>query len=323
MDHRCTRLSLCCNPLLAPTRPTAPVETQQLWLTSSTYGHVPSALATQRRGSYLSLLRLLGCERPQRVVVTGRRCTATHTRMVMLIPAPPCGTSTRRHSFANAVRLEALGIEEVADIEHLSGGALEPSVAIEMAPLPPAGGVSPPPGLTWLVRARGGRNYSTAVYRAVVLALTFGTYALYHATRKPMSIVKGTLRDTWEPFDADDGNAVLGSIDVAFLATYAVGMFFSGHVADTMDPRIFLTIGMLGSGLFTIAFGMCYFADVHSVWIFYAIQVPTLDWILTPSVVSLHRWPHRRCVKARSRVFVVVGRTPIHHRGLTPEAFKP
>ena len=103
--------------------------------------------------------------------------------------ADTCSAVWYKHApalLANAVRLEALGIEEVADIEQLSGGALEPS----MAPLPPAGGVSPPPGLTWLVRARGGRNYSTAVYRAVVLALTFGTYALYHATRKPMSIVK-------------------------------------------------------------------------------------------------------------------------------------
>lgn len=131
-----------------------------------------------------------------------------------------------------------------------------------------------PPGIAALVKARGGRNYSTAVYRTVVLVLTFGSYTLYHATRKPMSIVKGTLRDGWAPFTGEDGNALLGSIDVAFLATYAVGMFFSGHVADTMDLRVFLTVGMLGSGLFTAVFGLCYFYDVHDVWLFYAIQVP-------------------------------------------------
>ena len=131
-----------------------------------------------------------------------------------------------------------------------------------------------PPGIAALVNARGGRNYSTAVYRTVVLVLTFGSYTLYHATRKPMSIVKGTLRDGWAPFTGEDGNSLLGSIDVAFLATYAVGMFFSGHVADTMDLRVFLTVGMLGSGLFTAVFGLCYFYDVHDVWVFYAIQVP-------------------------------------------------
>jgi len=150
-----------------------------------------------------------------------------------------------------------------------------------------------PPGIAALVNARGGRNYSTAVYRTVVLVLTFGSYTLYHATRKPMSIVKGTLRDGWAPFTGEDGNSLLGSIDVAFLATYAVGMFFSGHVADTMDLRVFLTVGMLGSGLFTAVFGLCYFYDVHDVWVFYAIQVAAGVFQSTgwPAVLSvMGRW---------------------------------
>ena len=51
---------------------------------------------------------------------------------------------------------------------------------------------------------------------------------MYHATRKPPSIVKSVLnpdstqrelgRDGWEPFSGPDGNSLLGSIDVSFLA---------------------------------------------------------------------------------------------------------
>lgn len=80
--------------------------------------------------------------------------------------------------------------------------------------------------------------------------------------------------------------ALLGEVDLAFLGTYAVGMFFAGHLGDRLDLRIFLTVGetccrssqvsgaglvdcnsclpspaplsagMLGTGVFTIMFGM-------------------------------------------------------------------
>ena len=62
----------------------------------------------------------------------------------------------------------------------------------------------------------------------VGLALTFLSYTMYHATRKPPSIVKSVLnpdstqrelgRDGWEPFSGPDGNSLLGSIDVSFLS---------------------------------------------------------------------------------------------------------
>jgi hypothetical protein len=35
----------------------------------------------------------------------------------------------------------------------------------------------------------------------------------------------------------------LGQSDFAFLATYALGMFCSGHLGDRVDLRIFLTVG--------------------------------------------------------------------------------
>lgn len=50
--------------------------------------------------------------------------------------------------------------------------------------------------------------------------------------------------------------SLLGQVDLAFLAAYAVGMFFAGHLGDRTDLRIFLTCGMLGSGVFCCLFGL-------------------------------------------------------------------
>jgi OPA family glycerol-3-phosphate transporter-like MFS transporter 1/2 len=49
---------------------------------------------------------------------------------------------------------------------------------------------------------------------------------------------------------------MLGQVDLAFLSAYAAGMFFAGHLGDRTDLRIFLSVGMLGSGIFCCLFGM-------------------------------------------------------------------
>lgn len=45
-------------------------------------------------------------------------------------------------------------------------------------------------------------------------------------------------------------------MDLAFLAAYALGMFVAGHIGDRTDLRIFLSWGMVLSGLFTSLIGM-------------------------------------------------------------------
>ncbi|XP_026679637.1 glucose-6-phosphate exchanger SLC37A2-like [Diaphorina citri] len=77
-------------------------------------------------------------------------------------------------------------------------------------------------------------------YRGVVLLLTFWSYVNYHATRKTLSVVKNTLIQNctdgsanvngvspcaWEPFDGPDAKALLGTLDSAFLFSYAFFMF--------------------------------------------------------------------------------------------------
>ena len=49
----------------------------------------------------------------------------------------------------------------------------------------------------------------------------------------------------------------------------------SGSVADRVDLRVFLTVGMLGSGLFTVMFGLAYRARVLSIWYFFCVQALT------------------------------------------------
>jgi len=60
----------------------------------------------------------------------------------------------------------------------------------------------------------------------------------------------------WAPFNGPNGQSQLGQVDLAFLAAYAAGMFVAGHIGDRTDLRLFLTGGMVLSGLMTTLFGM-------------------------------------------------------------------
>ncbi|CAK9160356.1 unnamed protein product [Ilex paraguariensis] len=138
-------------------------------------------------------------------------------------------------------------------------------------------------------------------HRIIVLLITFAAYASFHASRKPPSIVKSILGpeittqnttiplsdqnpiqldqnpvgiDTgWAPFNGSSGPHRLGELDLAFLSAYSLGMYFAGHIGDRIDLRVFLTTGMVGSGIFTILFGFGYFLDVHFFWFFVLVQV--------------------------------------------------
>lgn len=168
-----------------------------------------------------------------------------------------------------------------------------------------------------------GSPVSFKAHQAIVLIVTFFAYASYHATRKTTSVVKSVLDpqssdlgvhfsfallrsnntnestgnrkiswvlgDGWAPFDGSDGTARLGELDVAFLSVYAFGMYFSGHLGDRLNLRIFLTVGMLGTGLFTSLFGVGYWGNIHSFYYYLAVQMiaglfQSTGW---PSVVAV------------------------------------
>ncbi|XP_038876904.1 putative glycerol-3-phosphate transporter 5 [Benincasa hispida] len=151
-------------------------------------------------------------------------------------------------------------------------------------------------------------------HRILVLLITFVAYASFHASRKPPSIVKSVLGPTipansstvlpnttliesdstsngtgWAPFNGPDGTQLLGKLDLAFLSAYSIGMYFAGHFGDRIDLRLFLVFGMMGSGIFTILFGLGYWLDLHFLWFFISVQivcglVQSIGW---PCVVAI------------------------------------
>ncbi|PIN25237.1 Permease of the major facilitator superfamily [Handroanthus impetiginosus] len=66
-------------------------------------------------------------------------------------------------------------------------------------------------------------------------------------------------------------------------------MYLSGHVGDRMDLRVFLTIGMVATGLFTSLFGVGYWANIHLFSYYLIVQMlaglfQSTGW---PSVVAV------------------------------------
>ncbi|KAM3607122.1 uncharacterized protein V6R79_002001 [Siganus canaliculatus] len=152
-------------------------------------------------------------------------------------------------------------------------------------------------------------------YRALTFILTFLLYTSFHLSRKPISIVKSELHKncsssiselssvagsgllpslhsdadcSWKPFDKRNYKQLLGAMDYSFLCAYAVGMYLSGIIGERLPIRLYLTAGMMASGLFTCLFGLGYIYNIHSLTFYVVVQVAnglvqTTGW---PSVVT-------------------------------------
>uniref|UniRef100_A0A665W5D9 Solute carrier family 37 member 1 n=1 Tax=Echeneis naucrates TaxID=173247 RepID=A0A665W5D9_ECHNA len=172
-----------------------------------------------------------------------------------------------------------------------------------------------PPGIRLLVSFNRDQWY-----KALAFILTFLLYTSFHLSRKPISIVKSELHKncssvgepatvvsssrnsqhaplpsllsdldcSWKPFDKSNYKQLLGAMDYSFLCAYAVGMYLSGIIGERLPIRLYLTVGMLGSGIFTCLFGLGYIYNIHSLGFYVSVQVAnglvqTTGW---PSVVT-------------------------------------
>uniref|UniRef100_A0A3Q1HF20 Major facilitator superfamily (MFS) profile domain-containing protein n=1 Tax=Anabas testudineus TaxID=64144 RepID=A0A3Q1HF20_ANATE len=177
----------------------------------------------------------------------------------------------------------------------------------------------PSPNILYVVRVKV--NW----YRALTFILTFLLYTSFHLSRKPISIVKSELHKncssvsdlvtmasgsgsgsgsgsqqpslpslqadmdcSWKPFDKGNYKQLLGAMDYSFLCAYAIGMYLSGIIGERLPIRLYLTVGMLTSGLFTCMFGLGYIYNIHNLGFYIFVQVAnglvqTTGW---PSVVT-------------------------------------
>ena len=117
---------------------------------------------------------------------------------------------------------------------------------------------------------------------AVFLSITLG-YAMYYVVRQGYSVVKKPLLDS-KVFDA----AQLGAIGSVFFLTYMIGKCVNGFLADRLNIKRFLALGLLGSATILTVMGFC-----RSFYLF-AVLWGLCGWFQTfgaaPSVVSLNQW---------------------------------
>ena len=123
-------------------------------------------------------------------------------------------------------------------------------------------------------------------YKATILLLTFMSYTSFHLSRKVISVVKPVLIECDNVTDTctswideingkmtNEAKTLEGTLDSAFLFSYAAFMFASGFVAERMNLRYFLSIGMIISGVLTFLLGFAKVVEIHSIYYFITVQV--------------------------------------------------
>lgn len=153
-------------------------------------------------------------------------------------------------------------------------------------------------------------------HHLVVFMLTFFSYALFHASRKTFSNVKGTIAEEWlaqnlsayttnisantfatkvwsshHLFDSlDDVHEFMGTLDCAFLFAYAAGLYISGILGDRLEPRLVLSVGMWLTSITVFMFGtLSEWLELYSCYYYMSL------WIVSGFVQSMG-WPTEVCI---------------------------
>ncbi len=117
---------------------------------------------------------------------------------------------------------------------------------------------------------------------SVFLSITLG-YAMYYVVRQGFAVVKKPLMEQGV-FDA----LQIGKIGSVFFLTYMIGKCVNGFLADRLNIKRFLALGLLGSATILVLLGLC--SDFY----LFAVLWGLCGWFQTfgaaPSVVALNQW---------------------------------
>ena len=126
------------------------------------------------------------------------------------------------------------------------------------------------------------------------------------------SLLKNSSLSQIDGKSPEKAKTYLGMLDTTYLFSYAFFMFFSGFVAERMNLRYFLSLGMifrfqeilqfgwtieifmkcnLPSGISTWLFGFSYVAGIHSLWYLLIVQVFLASWCWS----HLSHFPQTMC----------------------------
>uniref|UniRef100_A0A669EYW7 Solute carrier family 37 member 1 n=1 Tax=Oreochromis niloticus TaxID=8128 RepID=A0A669EYW7_ORENI len=147
-------------------------------------------------------------------------------------------------------------------------------------------------------------------YRALTFILTFLLYTSFHLSRKPISIVKVRygIPETVHGINVcstqpRNRNSCLFAVVQHLLLNHVctllqkikrtllqmfVAVIYIGIIGERLPIRLYLTVGMLASGVFTCLFGLGYIYNIHNLSFYIFVQVAnglvqTTGW---PSVVT-------------------------------------
>lgn len=114
-------------------------------------------------------------------------------------------------------------------------------------------------------------------HHLAVFVITYVSFAVIHSARKSLSNTKNVISEEWTSascnstwpcsmpssiwrcrnlFESYTGAApFLGLLDTTFLLCYSIGLILSSAIANRVEQRIFLAVGMTLSGIFMFFFG--------------------------------------------------------------------
>ncbi len=117
---------------------------------------------------------------------------------------------------------------------------------------------------------------------SVFLSITLG-YAMYYVVRQGFSVLKKPMLDS-----GDFSISQLADIGTIFFLTYMIGKCLNGFLADRLNIKRFLALGLFSSSVLLVGLGMC------SSFYLFAVLWGFCGWFQTfgaaPCIVSLNQW---------------------------------